>query len=97
MDGAEDGLFSKKDVKAGTVLAFYNGIRRERTRSAIESWQLEENAYKIFDPTNKNGTVDICQEFRTLNNYCATLAHKTNHSFVPNCEFHEFHHPRLHL
>ena len=27
VEGAEEGLFSKLDVKAGTVMAFYNGIR----------------------------------------------------------------------
>ena len=26
--------------------------------------------------------------------YCATLAHKTNHSFSPNREFVEFKHPK---
>ena len=55
------------------------------------------NAYKIFDPTNKNGTVDIPEEFRSLESYSASLAHKTNHSFIPNCEFNEFHHPRFGL
>ena len=27
VEGAEDGLFSKLNVKAGTIMAFYNGIR----------------------------------------------------------------------
>ena len=36
-------------------------------------------------------------DFRSLTNYCASLAHKTNHSFIPNCEFGEFHHPRFGL
>ena len=30
VEGAEDGLFSRRAVAAGTVLAFYNGIRRPR-------------------------------------------------------------------
>ena len=30
VEGAEDGLFSRRAVTAGTVLAFYNGIRRPR-------------------------------------------------------------------
>lgn len=95
VEGAEEGLFCQLDVKAGTVLAFYNGIRRERSKnSGWNGWELDENAYKIFDPTNKNGTVDITPEFRSLRNYRATMAHKTNHSFIPNCEFNEFHHPR---
>ena len=28
-----------------------------------------------------------------VNNYCATLAHKTNHSFQPNSQFIVFEHP----
>ena len=40
------------------------------------------------------GTVDIPPALRSLAAYTASLAHKTNHSFVPNCEFDEFHHPR---
>ena len=29
VEGAEEGLFSKQDVKAGTILSFCNGIRYE--------------------------------------------------------------------
>ena len=92
VEGAEEGLFSRQDVKAGTVMAFYNGIRREKSENM--TWDLEANSYKIFDPTRKKGTVDIPVELRSLANYTASLAHKTNHSFIPNCEFDEFHHPR---
>ena len=97
VEGAEEGLFSRKEVTAGAVLAFYNGIRREKPQDSNPAWREEENAYKIFDPTNKAGVVDIPGHFRSLDNYCASLAHKTNHSFIPNCEFGEFHHPRFGL
>lgn len=30
-----------------------------------------------------------------LHNYSATLAHKVNHSFFPNCRFSDFAHPRF--
>ena len=97
VEGAEEGLFSLKNVEAGAVLAFYNGIRREKPEDSNYTWGEEENAYKIFDPTNKGGVVDIPGHFRSLTNHCASLAHKTNHSFIPNCEFGEFHHPRFGL
>ena len=88
VEGGEEGLFSRKDVKAGTVgrsrlcvlmlnsdslqvLAFYNGIRRKKPENSSSSWQLEENAYKIFDPTNKGGVVDIPQHLRSLGSYRA--------------------------
>lgn len=97
VDGAEDGLFCRQNVKAGTVLAFYNGIRRQKPADSASSWQLEENAYKIFDPTSPGGVLDIPQNLRSLTSYSASLAHKTNHSFIPNCEFGEFLHPRFGL
>ena len=64
VEGAEEGLFSRKNVTAGTVLAFYNGIRRNKPQDSSSAWQLEENAYKIFDPTMKNQTIDIPKPFR---------------------------------
>ena len=36
--GAEDGLFSRRAVAAGTVLAFYNGIRRPRPEVSSDWW-----------------------------------------------------------
>jgi len=41
------------------------------------------------------GVIDIPSEYRSLKNYCATLAHKTNHSFEPNAKFVLFDHPRF--
>ena len=52
--GANEGLFARKDVSEGTILAFYNGIRRSPKVTYDEpDWVL--NAYKIFDPTRKKG------------------------------------------
>lgn len=61
--------------------------------SDSKTW--DEDGYKIFDPSKKPaGTIDIPVKFRDLKNYCASLAHKTNHSFIPNTEFVVFDHPR---
>lgn len=90
--GANDGLFSRQCVQANTVLAFYNGIRREPKNSwAAPDWVV--SGYRIFDPSRKKGSLDIPTEYRVLENYCATLAHKTNHSFLPSAEFEVFEHP----
>eukprot|EP00092_Neocalanus_flemingeri_P001183 GFUD01001260.1.p1 GENE.GFUD01001260.1~~GFUD01001260.1.p1 ORF type:complete len:494 (+),score=107.84 GFUD01001260.1:94-1575(+) len=94
VEGAQEGLFSKHAVKANTVMAFYNGIRRKKPENGCPTWQNEANAYKIFDPNNKEGVVDILEKYHSYSSYCASLAHKTNHSFIPNCEFSEFNHPR---
>ena len=93
-----EGLFVKKDVPPNTVLAFYNGIKvdgKECVRSDI--W--EEDAFKIMDliPTEDTepGVLDIPADFQSTKKYCASLAHKSNHSFKPNAKFSLFYHPRF--
>ena len=90
--GANDGLFVRNTVPAGTILAFYNGIRRPPKQTFDDpDWTV--CAYKIFDPTRKKGSLDIPPDYVDLTQYRATLAHKTNHSFLPSAEFDAFHHP----
>jgi len=96
VEGANEGLFARCKIEPNTILAFYNGIRLNPKKARDEpNW--EDNAYRIFDPTHKNGTIDIPKEFISSANYCASLAHKTNHSFCPNAEFVAFDHPRFGL
>ncbi|XP_023343893.1 histone-lysine N-methyltransferase SETD7 [Eurytemora carolleeae] len=57
--GASDGLFAARDLKCNTIAAFYNGIRKQRPPDSASTWQDQDNAYKIFDPTNKTGVIDI--------------------------------------
>lgn len=92
--GAEEGLFAARDLATNTIAAFYNGLRREKPDDSASTWQLQDNAYKIFDPVNKKGVIDILPKYQSLSSYRASLAHKTNHSFLPNCEFGEVNHPR---
>ena len=92
--GANDGLFARIDVSAGQILAFYNGIRRAPKKTFDEpDWVV--CAYKIFDPTRKKGSLDIPPEYVCASKYCASLAHKTNHSFLPSAEFDAYDHPRF--
>ena len=92
---AGEGVFLKQDVAPNTVLAFYNGIRIPDT-SASDSW--EECSYRIFirrneDDEEEEDVLDIPRHLRDTSSYCATLAHKINHSFRPNCKFSDYHHP----
>ena len=91
--GADEGLFSKKSVEPNTVLSFYNGIRLKPDRENEPDW--EKNAYKIFDPAIKDGTIDIPPSCWSTASYCASMGHKVNHSFVPNSMFSVFDHPRF--
>ena len=38
--------------------------------------------------------LSLSQAWLDTESYCATLAHKTNHSFTPNCQWNDFFHPR---
>ena len=60
---------------------------------AFNDW--ENNSYKIRLSEKKKQILDIPVESQVLENYCATLAHKINHSFEPNAKFVDFHHPRF--
>jgi len=96
--GSGEGLFAARDIEPNTIVAFYNGGRiKPRSPEDYDHPDWDVNAYKIFDPTRKNGTIDIPKQYRTLDSYCATLAHKTNHSFLPNAEFVTFDHPKYGL
>ena len=90
---AEEGLFAKKLIRVDTVIAFYQGVKLPQDYKEEDTWKA--NGYKIFDPSNTpEGTLDILEEYRSTSQYCASLAHKTNHSFQPNSEFQVFDHPR---
>jgi len=94
--GAEDGLFCRCAVPPNTVLAFYNGTKLRAGEGDPNRLTWDEDSYKIFDPSRvPDGTMDIPKQFRSYANYSASLAHKTNHSFVPNSEFVVFDHPRF--
>lgn len=93
---AGTGLFCRVKVEPNTVLAFYNGKRlRPRGEDWADHHDWAMNAYKIYDPSVKNQTIDIPKLFRDEENYTASLAHKTNHSFMPNAELVVFDHPRF--
>ena len=69
-------MFSVSDVEPNTILAFYNGLRLHPS-NMVDMPDWHDNAYRIFDPTKKSGTIDIPKEYIPSENYCASLAHKT--------------------
>lgn len=96
MPGAGEGLFARVDLLAGTVAAFYNGVRIPYALGGPkEEWAT--SGYKIF--VNADFTsgerMDIPEDCVSLSSYRATLGHKVNHSFVPNCSEWFFDHPRF--
>jgi len=97
--GAEDGLFTRRDVLSGEVLAFYSGlvIYCESSLRALDRRELSDeeehvrNMYNIaldIGEEDDNLCIDIPPEMgNDVNRYNATLGHKVNHSFKPNSEF----------
>jgi hypothetical protein len=69
-------------------------IRLPPAHGQKEDW--ETSGYKIFANTNEQWgeRIDLPGDLIYLDNYCATLGHKVNHSFVYNCTEWFFKHPR---
>ena len=53
--------------------------------------------YLDWDNTDHSHSMDLPPQYWSPDQYCASLAHKVNHSFRPNSEFVRFHHPRFGL
>ena len=95
-EGAGEGIFAARDIETNTVVSFYNGAEASLLEYDPDTW--ETNNYKIFDPADlPDGTIDIPVWAQDSAAYCATLAHKTNHSFLPNSQFLVFDHPKYGL
>ena len=62
IDGANEGLFAKKNLEVNTTVAFYNGalVRCDTDGDDDDQDSSETNNYKIFDPADMpDGTIDI--------------------------------------
>ena len=98
VNGGGEGLFALKDIPVDTIVAFYNGVRLPYVLGGPkEDWST--SGYKIF--VNADYTsglrMDIPADFVHLNRYKATMGHKMNHSFAPNCVEWFAYHPRFGL
>ncbi|XP_015817332.3 histone-lysine N-methyltransferase SETD7 [Nothobranchius furzeri] len=89
--GAGQGLFARADFEAGTVMAFYNGVRITHSEVDSRDWAMNGNTISLDEDT----VIDVPQPFDQIEKYCASLGHKANHSFTPNCKYEPFIHPRF--
>lgn len=100
VEAGGEGLFARKLLPPGTVVSFYNGVRIPNDTANPHSG----TGYCIFVdwgkqlpfpfPWVKEGEmIDIPPCLQSSEDYTATLAHKTNHSFRANCQFTNFWHP----
>ncbi|XP_048826429.1 histone-lysine N-methyltransferase SETD7 [Brienomyrus brachyistius] len=91
ISGAGEGLFAKSDAEPNTVMAFYNGVRITHTEVDSRDWSLNGNTISLDEDT----VIDVPEPFNNIKKYCASLGHKANHSFNPNCIYDPFVHPRF--
>ena len=100
LEGAGEGVFVMRTVPSNTVLAFYNGERSSSQADDDVDWDI--CSYRIFIDKEEDGEegeeedcdiLDIPEGLRSVEKYCATVGHKINHSFSPNCVFRPYHHP----
>ena len=91
--GAGDGLFALRDIPEKTLISYYNGIRL----MPGESYTTTSCNYQIYVDwlnTDESPYIDIPKECVDADSYCASLAHKANHGFKPNCRYVPADHPR---
>uniref|UniRef100_A0A8C6TLJ4 Histone-lysine N-methyltransferase SETD7 n=1 Tax=Neogobius melanostomus TaxID=47308 RepID=A0A8C6TLJ4_9GOBI len=91
IEGAGEGLFTKTDADANTVMAFYNGVRITHSEVDSRDWALNGNTISLDEDT----VIDVPQPFDRTDQYSASLGHKANHSFSPNCKYDPYVHPRF--
>ena len=89
---AGEGLFAKRALPKGTLIAIFNGVRKRDIEYGHNVTQLVHSPYKIA--LKRGVDLDIPDSAISARKYCATLAHKASHSFTPNSGFQIFEHVR---
>ena len=82
---AGQGLFALQDIKKGQLIAFFYGLPLQNMI------QGSDYSIKFSDEL----LIDIPDNCRSTDIYCATLAHKICHSFEANAEYSYAFHPRF--
>jgi len=101
---AGQGLFAKNRIEPFTVVAFYNGVRSQEEDYVDDGSEDDEESeddqvlcdkYRYRLKLSAKEQLDVPKEMASIDKYNATLAHKIQHSFTPNCEMDDFEHPRF--
>ena len=88
--GAGEGLFAKRRLSPHQLISFYNGIRVSHKTVNKRTWVENANTISL----DQNTVLDVPTASNSLDKYCASLAHKANHSPQPNSYYDTFTHPR---
>lgn len=76
-------------MTAGTIVSYYHGLRMKASEENPFGVPTGYAIYLEWDRERRENSdvLDISPEHQSTRNYSATLAHKVNHSFNPNCEW----------
>ncbi|XP_047126209.1 histone-lysine N-methyltransferase SETD7 isoform X1 [Hydra vulgaris] len=88
---AGEGLFSCVHAQPGEVMSFYDGVRLTHKEVDERDWLYNDNTISL----DQEVVIDVPKPWNDLKFYKASLGHKANHSFKPNCMYDRFNHPRF--
>nr|XP_033795407.1 histone-lysine N-methyltransferase SETD7 isoform X1 [Geotrypetes seraphini] len=91
ISSAGEGLYAKVAAGPNAVMSFYNGVRITHQEVDSRDWALNGNTISLDEET----VLDVPEPYGHTAKYCASLGHKANHSFTPNCIYDPFVHPRF--
>ena len=89
---AGEGVFAITDIPQDTFVCFYHGIYLEEGQNSPQ----ENCEYQIFldwDAAPASPSLDILPNAWSYKDYKASLGHKVNHSWQPNCQYAKLYHP----
>ena len=92
-DGGE-GLFARRKMMKGEVVAFYNGILVSHEEVDAREWALNANTISLDD----DWVIDVPPDASDLESYRASLGHKANCQITQdlnNSKYDLFTHPRF--
>ena len=100
VEGAGQGLFMRREVRAGQLISFYSGLILDcdkgngrssldrRVEAEDDKHKRNRNSLFFMDMTNPDKKFDVCvfvpPEYSSLDQYSATLGHKANHDREAN-------------
>ena len=101
IEGGGEGVFAVQDLQPASLAAVFNGYKVPLCSGADITAGLqtldevyERLAYNIHMPEDETFYIDFPPSQARLSVYSASLGHKVNHSFKPNCVFGSMFHPR---
>ena len=101
IEDSGEGVFAVEDLPPGSLAAVFNGYKvplgsgQDLTAGLSSLDEIYERlAYNIHMPEDETFFLDFPPAQAQLSVYSASLGHKVNHSFSPNCVFGTINHPR---